>query len=285
MKFLEHRDIIRLTQFLILLTILEKISIFIAPQLVTILPNYMGSFNADMAKFFVGVNSFGASRSNTSVIFLALAVYLRTISQFKLSYWCFAMSILAFSTTGLLILGLLIIFFVIQKFIISILRKKATARGLIAYFILLSCFMYFVYLVFYYFQVGGTDFDRFSFQYVWLIFDYKLVLLLSNIENISVFEFLFGRGSGDMKIVNSFQLTGNQLGDFIYLDMLYRYGVIPSILFIFFCTTITKDKNNRFPIFILLFGSLHYFPAFCIPGQILIATFINLKKPQYRLTN
>ena len=273
--FIQKRDVEVLTKILIFITLFEKLSIFFIPELINYLPNYTVGFSTDMAGFFIGVNSFGGGRSNTSVIFISLGLFFYFEKQKKISFLCFLMSILAFSASGLVIIYMIFILVMFKRVLLFLSTNKISYTNLLFGFcaaVSLICLITFIFNL----NISGTVWDRLSFDYVILIVNYKIELLMQKFGDVSASIIFFGRGAGDLTVVDGVNLTGNQLGDFVILDMAYRYGIFGVMLFGITLIYLARNKKYRAPIICLLLGSLHYFPAFSMPGQILIAALINL---------
>lgn len=263
----------KITYLLLAVIFVEKIAIFTNPDLIEIMGNYEPSFTVDMAKFPLGVSAFGGNRTNTSVIFAALSIYYYIRGNQNLKWLCLLSSILAFSTTGLLLSAVFLSLYIKSWIRNSVRFGKYAPSNYIAIFC--AAFIFGALVIHAYFiEKLGNIFDRFSLQYVYLILTYKLNLILSFFYDSTILDLLFGVGSSGMQVQENYSLTGNNLGDFILLDFIYRYGFFGLSLFLFIILFLCKSKSAFYFVLVMFLGSAHYYPLFSVIGQFITALII-----------
>lgn len=251
--------------FLSVLTILEYLFLKIYPDIIFQLPNYdqgKSFYVSHASSWLGGVHSFGGSRTVSGVLLLALHIYSKQILKCKKTEFLslIAMFVCVSGTAyGLYFLFLLSTFY--QRFV----RLKPSAiLGLVAIMVLLGVFFY----------TGDKKyfFQQFSFRYFYFVFSLKFSQIL---ELLEIGNLWFGNGSFLANADSDISGYDVMFGDFILLELIRRHGLLGLGVLLFALFGLAK-KQVRFPIFIILLGTLHYHVIFSGPGQFLTAWLLSL---------
>ena len=236
--------------FLLLITIVEMILIntFIDPRLMPNYPeyDYVNNFSTHFNFDWQRVYGFAA---NSSILSTHLIVLFSIINLQVLILPLFFVILLIGSGTGLVSLTIYFLFF-LKKNIIKFL------------FIILPLLL--IISILFYDNNKFLIFNKiFSINFYTLV-DTK-ILFLSNFFNTDITNIFFGN------------INENIGGDFAWASMLTSHGFI-SLIIIFFFMGSKCNKDNFFPIMLLILTSFHYYTIFSLPGQILTGYVLAYKK-------
>ena len=253
--------------FLAIITCSEYVLIHLFPGSIDILPNYLQK--EVIKQFYASVNGlggvfgFGGNRTVTGVILLSFFAYFDQ-NKIKGKWFCLLGSILCFSGTALI---LLVVYLVATNF--NLLKNKLAGA-----FILVAVIAFITIIV-----LGANEiFYRLSWEYVtYIIFKYKVAQIeeaITILDN-NTFSTLFGTHvfSGESAEVSGY---GISFGDFLWLEFFVQYGLIGMVV-IFGFVLVRINHVNRWPILLLLVGTLHYHVIFSVPGQLVLAYFLTRK--------
>lgn len=234
------------------LTILEFISIKIEPELVLLLPNYDSTFDLGRAKLMLGgVHSFGGNRTNTSALLVAIYIFLDVnYRRCPEKYLILFASVIAMSGSALtLLMGYILIKHWRKKYVLA----------LLFFFVVLANFPI----------DGNYIIEKFNIEYFLYIIGAKLEQIDFLINNFSLMQLVFGAGLSDGGNASSEVVGyGAYFGDFIFLDLLARFGLVGISLIIYFLV-LTVNKASFLAILSLLLASMHYHVIFSSPGQLI----------------
>jgi hypothetical protein len=204
-----------------------------------------------------GVHSFGGNRTVSGVLLLSLYIYLDKIENGKnTKYLVLAASILCGSGTAY---GLLLFYF----FAKGVFKLRYLATGIILTYILIFSD-----------YDNGLTLEKFNYQYILFLFNYKNEQILDYQDRSSFLSILLGLG--DVAFGNPdtlFSGYGSLYGDFIILDFLSRFGILGAGCLGYFLF-IHTNNYSRMPILIILLGTFHYHVLFSSPGQIIAVLII-----------
>jgi hypothetical protein len=241
------------------LTIFEFFLIRIYPGLISILPNYDGTFEnmVEGYGFFGGVHSFGGNRSVTGVLMLAVFVYFdRNKEKFstKKRFVTGVSALITFSATAWLIF----IFYSLAK------RINKLIFPISLFFMTIGV----IYV--------SNIWARLSFSYLEAVYDIKIDQINSNLEYLQENYLSYYFGTSNIKSENSqVEGYGSLVGDFSYLDFYLRNGVVGVFIFLLFSLS-NINKFNFAMVLVLIVGTFHYHVIFSFPGQIFFAYFLSL---------
>lgn len=239
---------------LALLTVYEYLVIKIDPEIILHLPNYDTTFDIARAKQIMGgVHSFGGSRTNTSVLLLAIYIFLDiNYKNYYGKYLVLLASIIGMSGTAILLL-----------FCYLLVRSWHNKFILISFILLLLMIDVKI--------EGNFLIEKFNSEYIIYIFFAKLDQIYLLLNNFSALQIIFGDGlNNGVNFSNELAGYGAYFGDFIFLDFIARFGLF-GLISIGYFLSITVNKYSFIPITVLLIGSLHYHVIFSAPGQLLTA--------------
>jgi len=239
--------------FLSFLTIVEFILIRADHNLVTVMPNYDGSFVVNEINGIIGgVHSFGGNRTVTGSILLSLFVFLeRTQPSRRFRFLPLIASLLSGSGLAVSLIFAYLIF--------TNLRKLVRLSPIIAILLTLLFFR----------TRDQSLFPKFSSDYFSFLWDYKLYQLNQFFSGAtSVITPMFGLGSSSFTTNASMNTNyGSMFGDFALLDLIARFGLLGLLFFLIIPFSITNNVS-LFPFLILSVSTLHYHVLFSAPGQI-----------------
>lgn len=240
--------------FLLVLTIVEMILIntFIDPRLMPNYPDYdyVNNFSTHFNFDWQRVYGFGA---NSSILSTHLIVIYSIINLKILILPLFFVILLIGSGTGLIAFTIYLLFFL----------KENIIKFLFIFFPLLLTIS-----IFFYDHNKFLIFNKIFSNNFYTLIDTK-IFFLSNFFRTDLTNIFFGN------------INENIGGDFAWASMLTSHGLI-SLIIIFLFMGSKCNKDNIFPIMLLILTSFHYYTIFSLPGQILTGYVLAYKK---KLTN
>lgn len=276
-KFLRLPNIDIVARFLAILTVIEKASILLYPDLIYKLNNYDGGVTfslSEASNIFGGVHSFGANRTVSAVILLVFYIVL-DFNNYKnktTKYFLLFSSFVCVSGTAMFISFLYFTYKAYSTF-------KFNKRG---FFILPASIIiiYFLNKIFFVSSFEDVTIHRFSSLYYEFIIEYKNEQILDLYNALNKNTFFWGMGSSSMTSFSN-ELGGSygsRYGDFILLDFFSRYGLIGLICFILMILLNINTTFGKVVFWILFIGTLHYHVLFSGPSQVLLAYLFRANK-------
>ncbi len=216
------------------------------------------------------------SSVSSSLIAIILVLYARKV-LFKDSHPVIAdikfydLLLLAFvfflsgSSVGFICLGLGLSIYLLKVTVRAISHSVITKSVLF-----LMLFILVAYLFLRFSQFGQILFQtKLSYSYFSLIFADKINSISISFDN-SIFNFLFGGFGGNLPDQSSIG------GDFVILDMLKRFGLIPFSIFFISLYLLAKKNGLQLSLLLLVVSSLHYGTMFNFVGQVFTAILFSL---------
>ncbi len=271
-----------LSTFLSSITLLERFFFLINPSLVLNLPHYLyADKHNDVFEFtartyyqtnlFAGTLSFGASRSVTGVCLLALFIML-VYMKASLPYKCITLTatLIAGSATSAFLLFVIFIIYFFKNISSTLYNSFVRYKIKLFQLILITLLSIMFILAIYNLTDSFKGLGNFKISYFLLIIQIKLDIIRMYLSNLSFLGFFFG---GDIQLQQSSENLsglGAFQGDFILIDMLARTGLLSILLYIYIISKVTINYY-KYPLIIILVGSIHYPILFSGPGQVLFA--------------
>ncbi len=283
-KIISRQFFLSLALLLSFLTLLERVLLTINSDIVVFnFPQYIYSDKLSTmfeftynpfytTSFFSGVLSFGGSRSITGVCLLALFVLLVLIKAplFHRLITIFS-SLIAGSATSAFIFFVIFSTYLFKETLVAFYDATTFSKIKIYRLFVVIGFSVFIVLASYNLIDKYKGFVNFKFDYLLMVINFKLDIIRDYLSSSSFFGFLFGGEIQLKESAENIKGLGAFHGDFILIDMLARTGLL-SILFYAYLILKIRLNYARYPLALMLLGSIHYPILFSGPGQLIFAT-------------
>ena len=303
-KIISRQFLLFLSLILSLLTILERTLLSINPDIVVSnFPQYVYqdslsemfefTFNTFYTTSFLsGVLSFGGSRSITGVCLLSLFI-LMVIIRAPLFYRLITIfaSLIAGSATSAFIFFVISTIYFLKKSLLALYLSINFNKLKINRLLIVIGFLIFLFLALNNLTDNYKGFVNFKFRYFFMILNLKIDIFRDYLANVNFLGLLFGGAIELQPSAEQIKGLGALHGDFILIDMLARTGLASILVYSYLLLKI-KVNYCRYPLLIMLIGSIHYPVLFSGPGQLIFAIIasaglleINLKQSNLNKLN
>jgi len=303
-KIISRQFLLFLSLILSFLTILERTLLSINPDIVVSnFPQYVYqdslgemfefTFNTFYTtSFFSGVLSFGGSRSITGVCLLSLFI-LMVIIRAPLFYRLITIfaSLIAGSATSAFIFFVISTIYFSKKSLLALYLSINFNKLKIKRLFIVIGFLIFLFLALNNLTDNYKGFVNFKFRYLFMILNLKIDIFRDYLANVNFLGLLFGGAIELQPSAEQIKGLGALHGDFILIDMLARTGLASILVYSYLLLKI-KVNYCKYPLLIMLIGSIHYPILFSGPGQLIFAIIasaglleINLKQSNLNKLN